>query len=31
MLDYYDLSTERGRRGKKKNIKQENRTIKEFL
>ena len=26
MLDYYDLSTERGRRGKKKNIKQENRT-----
>lgn len=26
MLDYYDLSTERGRRGKKKNNKQENRT-----
>ncbi len=26
MLDYYDLSTERGRRGKKKNVKQENRT-----
>jgi len=26
MLDYYDLSTERGRRGKKKNLKQENRT-----
>ena len=26
MLDYYDLSTERGRRGKKKNTKQENRT-----
>ena len=26
MLDYYDLSTERGRRGKKRNIKQENRT-----
>ncbi len=26
MLDYYDLSTERGRRGKKKNAKQENRT-----
>ena len=26
MLDYYDLSTERGRRGKKKPIKQENRT-----
>jgi translation initiation factor IF-2 len=25
MLDYYDLSTERGRRGKKKNQKQENR------
>ena len=25
MLDYYDLSTERGRRGKKKNNKQENR------
>ncbi len=25
MLDYYDLSTERGRRGKKKNTKQENR------
>ncbi len=26
MLDYYDLSTERGRRSKKKNSKQENRT-----
>ncbi len=26
MLDYYDLSTERGRRAKKKNTKQENRT-----
>ena len=26
MLDYYDLSTERGRRSKKKNTKQENRT-----
>jgi len=26
MLDYYDLSTERGRRAKKKNSKQENRT-----
>jgi translation initiation factor IF-2 len=26
MLDYYDLSTERGRRAKKKNNKQENRT-----
>ena len=26
MLDYYDLSTERGRRAKKKNLKQENRT-----
>ncbi len=26
MLDYYDLSTERGRRGKKKGSKQENRT-----
>ncbi len=26
MLDYYDLSTERGRRAKKKNAKQENRT-----
>ena len=26
MLDYYDLSTERGKRAKKKNLKQENRT-----
>ena len=26
MLDYYDLTTQRGRKGKKKNVKEENRT-----